>query len=399
VEVTVRLFCTQRRALTEVPPSDPFHVYVCGITPYDSTHLGHVATFLTYDVLARRLIDQGRNVLVVRNITDVDDPILGRVQALGVDYWTLVNAEIEQFSYDMRALNALPVMSEPRVSEAVPEIIEAVQELVRNEYAYVLGDTVYFDVSRAGEFGSISCYPVDQMTYLARERGGDPDRPGKRSRLDFVLWQPARPGEPEYESPFGVGRPGWHIGCSVMSRQAFGARVDVHGGGTDLIFPHHECEQAQNAGLDGGTAVGMWVHSGPVAYHGEKMSKSLGNIVLARDLLHAVDPRAIRLGVCRRYHYRHGCEWRDEDLYAGVVLLTKLRLATQRRTGPDPRPAAAAFRAHLDDDLDVPAAVRELERLVDATLADEGSSPDTAAVIAELAGLIGVPLDRAPARR
>jgi L-cysteine:1D-myo-inositol 2-amino-2-deoxy-alpha-D-glucopyranoside ligase len=392
VRVTVRLFCTQRQALTDVPTSDPVHVYVCGITPYDSTHLGHVATFLTYDILARRLIEQGRNVLTVRNITDVDDPILGRVQALGVDYWSLVNREIEQFSYDMRALNALPVLAEPRVSEALPGVIEAVEELVRKGCAYVLEDTVYFDVSRSGEFGRISCYPIDQMTYLARDRGGDPDRPGKRNRLDFVLWQPARPGEPEFESPFGVGRPGWHIGCSVMSRQAFGPRVDVHGGGSDLIFPHHECEQAQNACLDGGTEVGMWVHTGALAYRGEKMSKSLGNIVLARDLLRAVDARAIRLAVFRRYHYRHGCEWRDEDLYEGVALLTRLLLATRRAAGPDPRPAAAAFRAHLDDDLDVPAAVRELERLVDGTLAGEGSSPDAAATIAELAGLVGVPL-------
>jgi L-cysteine:1D-myo-inositol 2-amino-2-deoxy-alpha-D-glucopyranoside ligase len=372
---------------------------VCGITPYDSTHLGHVATFLTYDVLARRLIEQGRSVQAVRNITDVDDPILGRVQALGVDYWTLVNAEVEQFSADMRALNALPVMAEPRVSDALPQVIEAVQELVRSGCAYVLGDTVYFDVARAREFGDLSCYSVEQMTYLARERGGDPDRPGKRGRLDFVLWQPSRPAEPEFDSPFGVGRPGWHIGCSVMSRQAFGPRVDVHGGGSDLIFPHHECEQAQNACLDGGTEVGLWVHTEPVAYRGEKMSKSLGNIVLARDLLRAVDPRAIRLAVFRRYHHRHGCEWRDEDLYDGVVLLAKLRLAIQRPAGPDPRPAAAAFRAHLDDDLDVPAALRELQRLVDATLAGEGSSADTAGTIAELAGLIGVPLDRAPARR
>jgi L-cysteine:1D-myo-inositol 2-amino-2-deoxy-alpha-D-glucopyranoside ligase len=231
------------------------------------------------------------------------------------------------------------------------------------------------------------------MIYLARERGGDPDRPGKRGRLDFVLWQPSRPGEPEYGSPFGTGRPGWHIGCSVMSRQAFGQRVDVHGGGADLIFPHHECEQAQNACLEGGTEVGLWVHTQPVAYRGEKMSKSLGNIVLARDLLRAVDPRAIRLALFRRYHYRRGCEWRDEDLYDGVVLLTRLLLAVQRPSGPDPRPAAAAFRACLDNDLDVPGAIAQLEGLVDASLAGGGSSTDTAATIAELSALVGVPLD------
>jgi L-cysteine:1D-myo-inositol 2-amino-2-deoxy-alpha-D-glucopyranoside ligase len=395
--VTVRLFCTERQALTEVPASGPVNIYVCGVTPYDSTHLGHVATFLTYDVLARRLLDQHRNVMVVRNITDVDDPILARVQALGTDYWSLVEAEIAQFSSDMAALNALPVLAEPRVSNALPEVIEAVEELVRKGCAYVLGDTVYFDVSRVAEFGRISCYSPDQMIHLARERGGDPDRPDKRNRLDFILWQPSRPGEPEYESPFGTGRPGWHIGCSVMSREAFGTRVDVHGGGTDLIFPHHECEQAQNRCLEGGTSVGTWVHTQPVAYRGEKMSKSLGNIVLARNLLRVVDPRAIRLAVFRRYHHRHGCEWRDEDLYDGVVLLTKLLQAAQRQSGPDPRPFAAAVRAHLDDDLDLPRAVLQLERLADATLADGGPSTGTAAALRELAGLLGVPLDRPPA--
>ena len=392
--MTVRLFCTQRQALADLPTSGPINVYVCGVTPYDSTHLGHVATFLTYDLLARRLQDEGRYVNLVRNITDVDDPILGRVQAVGTDYWTLVEAEIDQFFADMRALNAFPAIAEPRVSNALPEIVQAVEELLRSGHAYTLGDTVYFDVSRVGTFGQLSCYSLEHMLYLARERGGDPDRPGKRNRLDFVLWQPSRPGEPEFESPFGAGRPGWHIGCSVMSRQAFGTRVDVHGGGTDLIFPHHECEQAQNAALRGGTSVGLWVHTRPVAYRGEKMSKSLGNIVLARDLQKAADPRAIRLAVLRRYHHSHGCEWRDEDLYDGVVLLTKLLLAVRRQTGPDPRPFAAQLRARLDDDLDMPGAVRQLERLVDATLAGGGPSTETAAGLLELAGLLGVPVDR-----
>ena len=393
--MTVRLFCTRRRALADLPSGGPVNIYVCGVTPYDSTHLGHVATFLAYDLLARRRQDQGREVNLVRNITDVDDPILGRVQALGADYWTLVESEIAQFKADMRALNAFPALAEPRVSDALPEIVGAVEELLRSGHAYVLGDTVYFDVSRGGDFGSLSCYSLEHMLSLARERGGDPDRPGKRNRLDFVLWQPSRPGEPEYESLFGAGRPGWHIGCSVMSREAFGPRVDIHGGGSDLIFPHHECEQAQNDCLEGGTSVGLWVHTQPVAYQGEKMSKSLGNIVLARDLLKAADPRAIRLAVLRRYHHRHGCEWRDEDLYAGVELLTKLLLAVRRRTGPDPRPFAEAVRARLDDDLDVPGAVRQIARLVDLTLEDGGPSTETAAALADLAGLLGVPVEPA----
>jgi L-cysteine:1D-myo-inositol 2-amino-2-deoxy-alpha-D-glucopyranoside ligase len=394
--VTVRLFCTQRQALADLPTSDTINIYVCGVTPYDSTHLGHVATFLTYDLLVRRLRDQGREAELVRNITDVDDPILGRVQALGTDYWSLVESEVAQFSADMRALNAVPALAEPRVSQSLGEIVAAIEELERRHIAYVLGDTVYFDVSMVGGFGELSCYSMDHMLHLARERGGDPDRPGKRNRLDFVLWQPSRPGEPAYDSPFGTGRPGWHIGCSVMSREAFGTRVDVHGGGSDLIFPHHECERAQNAALPGGTAVSLWVHTQAVAYHGEKMSKSLGNIVLARDLLEVADPRAIRLGVLRRYHHRHGCEWRDEDLYEGVELLTKLLLAIRRRSGPDPRPFAAEVRARLDDDLDSPAAIRQIERMADAMLADGGPSTEAAAGLRELAELVGVPLDGPP---
>jgi L-cysteine:1D-myo-inositol 2-amino-2-deoxy-alpha-D-glucopyranoside ligase len=394
--VTVRLFCTQRQALADLPADHPISIYVCGITPYDSTHLGHVATFLAYDLLVRRLRDQGQDAELVRNITDVDDPILGRVQALGTEYWTLVESEIAQFAADMRALNAVPALAEPRVSRSLDDIVAAIEDLVRRGDAYTLGDTVYFDVARVGGFGELSCYSMDHMLHLARERGGDPDRPGKRNRLDFVLWQPSRPGEPSYESPFGTGRPGWHIGCSVMSRAAFGTRVDVHGGGSDLIFPHHECERAQNAALPGGTDVGLWVHTQPVAYHGEKMSKSLGNIVLARDLLEAADARAIRLAVLARYHHRHGCEWRDEDLYAGVELLTKLLLAVRRRSGPDPRPFAAEVRAHLDDDLDSPAAIRQIERMADMMLADGGPSPEAAAGLRELAELVGVPLDRAP---
>jgi L-cysteine:1D-myo-inositol 2-amino-2-deoxy-alpha-D-glucopyranoside ligase len=374
-------------------------MYVCGITPYDATHLGHAATMIVFDLINRAWRDAGLQVTYVQNVTDIDDPLLERANRDGEDWLVLAMRETALFREDMEALRILPPAHYVGAVESIPPIAERVVELIDRGAAYRLEDgsgDVYFDLTAAPRFGYESHLDRATMRVLSAERGGDPDRPGKRNPLDFILWQPSRPGEPEYESPFGAGRPGWHIGCSVMSREAFGTRVDVHGGGSDLIFPHHECEQAQNSSLEGGTAVGMWVHTQPVAYQGEKMSKSLGNIVLARDLLKAADPRAIRLAVHRRYHHRHGCEWRDSDLYEGVALLTKVLLAARRPTGPDPRPFVAEARARLDDDLDVPGATRQLERLAEATLADGGPSTDTAAGLAEIATLLGVPLDRPP---
>ena len=390
--MTVRLFDTARRQVVDFEVGPVVRMYVCGITPYDSTHLGHAATYLAYDLLARRLEELGHEVRMVRNVTDVDDSILPRARQLGIPYLELAEAELSRFWSDMDALGMRPPVAEPRATEAVPGMIEMISELLDSGHAYLTHGTVYFDVSTFPRFGELSHYSRDHMLRLAAARGGRPEDPHRRDPLDFILWQPSLAGEPAWRAPFGVGRPGWHIECSVMATASLGTPLDLHGGGTDLIFPHHECEQAQNDCLAGGTSVGLWVHTAPVAYHGEKMSKSLGNIVLARDLLKAADPRAIRLAVLRRYHHRHGCEWRDEDLYAGVQLLTKLLVAVRRPSGPDPRPFAQAVRERLDDDLDVPGAVRQIERLTDATLEDGGSSRETGAVLAELAGLVGVSL-------
>ena len=228
------------------------------------------------------------------------------------------------------------------------------------------------------------------MIALARERGGKPDDPKRRDPLDFVLWQPSLPDEPSWDAPFGLGRPGWHVECSVMAAENLGTTLDLHGGGTDLVFPHHECEIAQSESVTGETFSRHWMHSAMVSYEGEKMSKSLGNLVFVSDLVKVADPRAIRLALMR-HHYRAGFEWYATDLDEGNALLRRLLAAADRTSGPDPRPFAESVRAALDDDLDAPRAVEALDDFVSAILSggDDASAPSA---LRELANLLGIDL-------
>ena len=390
--MTMRLYDTARRAIVPFEPPHTVRMYVCGITPYDSTHLGHAATYLTYDVLIRRLQELGHEVRMVRNITDVDDSILPKARELGVPYLELAEAEMARFHNDMAALEMLPPVAEPRATESVPRIIELVAKLLESDHAYLTAGTAYFDVASFPRFGELSHYREEQMVRLARARGGNPDDPHRRAPLDFVLWQPSLADEPAWRAPFGIGRPGWHIECSAMAMHEHGPTLDLHGGGTDLIFPHHECEIAQSEALTGEPFVRHWVHSAMVNYEGEKMSKSLGNLVFVSELLKHGDPRAIRLALMR-HHYRHGFEWYDTDLEEGVALLHRLLAAAQATDGPDPRPFAARVRAAIDDDLDAPRALEALDDLASAILSGSGdaSAPD---VLRELGQLLGIDLTR-----
>jgi L-cysteine:1D-myo-inositol 2-amino-2-deoxy-alpha-D-glucopyranoside ligase len=327
----------------------------------------------------------------VRNVTDVDDSILPKARELGVDYMELANAELARFRADLDALNMLPPVAEPRATDAVPEIIHLVDLLLASGHAYQADGNVFFDVSTSPGFGSLSRLSREQMLELAWKRGGRPDDPAKRDPLDFTLWQRSAPDEPAWDAPFGPGRPGWHIECSAMALAAHGPTLDLHGGGTDLIFPHHECEIAQSTAITGQPLARHWMHSAMVAYEGEKMSKSLGNLVFVSDLLKVADPRAIRLALMR-HHYRAGFEWYDCDLDEGRALLRRLLAAAQCPDGADPAPFAARVRAALDDDLDAPRALDALDDLASAVLS--GGSDETApAVLFELAGLLGLPLD------
>ncbi|MGW4796381.1 cysteine--1-D-myo-inosityl 2-amino-2-deoxy-alpha-D-glucopyranoside ligase [Nonomuraea sp. NPDC004297] len=367
----MKLYCTQRGRDVEVIVNDEMTLYVCGVTPYDSAHTGHLAMAAVYDVIARRLRARGARVRVVRNITDVDDPLLPRAEQLNIPYWDLVEAEIAQWMADTRRLG-LACDVEPRASEHIDGMITAIEEMAAAGLTYEMDGTVYFRVSRDRAYGGLSHYDEAQMVAAARERGGDPDRSGKEAPLDFVLWQPSRPGEPEYASPFGRGRPGWHIGCSVMSRRHCGPRVDIHGGGADLVFPHHECEAAQDRGMDG-SRVGIWFHSALLDYRGEKMSKSRGNIVLARDLLDKHDPMVVRLAALGSYSPRRGGEWRDGHVDEAAERLDRWRRAARAESGPAPERFEEAFFARLDDNVELPDAIGVADELADDILAGRGS--------------------------
>jgi len=391
--VTMRLFDTAHRKVVPFEPGPVVRMYVCGITPYDSTHLGHAATYLAYDLLIRRLEHLGHEVRMVRNVTDVDDSILPKARELGIPYLELADAELARFHSDMEALEMRPPVAEPRATEAIPGIVEMVNQLLDSGHAYLTAGTVYFDVSTFPRFGELSHYSAEHMVRLARARGGKPDDPHRRDPLDFVLWQTSLPDEPAWRAPFGVGRPGWHVECSVMAMENLGTTLDLHGGGTDLIFPHHECEIAQSESVTGQHFCGHWMHSAMVSYEGEKMSKSLGNLVFVSDLLQVADPRAIRLALMR-HHYRAGFEWYDTDLDEGTALLHRLHAAAGAATGPDPQPFAARVEAALDDDLDAPKALEALDDLASAILSG-GTDAAAPGTLCDLAAMVGVDLTRA----
>ncbi|MCU7725992.1 cysteine--1-D-myo-inosityl 2-amino-2-deoxy-alpha-D-glucopyranoside ligase [Actinoplanes sp. KI2] len=383
----MRVYCTAAGDLVPLEAKPRLTIYVCGLTPYDSMHLGHVALLLLYDVLARRLRSLGSEVVLVRNVTDVDDPLLERAQEVGVPFWELVNGEIAQMSADNATLD-LPATVEPRASEHIEDMAAMVGELLDKGLAYTVDGWTYFAVDTDPEFGRLFGLSLDERIRLARERGGFPDRPGLRNPLDFVLWQPSRPGEPEYETALGRGRPGWHIGCSVMSRKHLGDHIDVHGGGEDLIFPHHECEAAQNRSVADGSAVSIWLHAVHVAYDGYKMSKSRGNIVLARTVLAERDARVLRLAVLSRYHHRRGFEWHNDFLDDAESLLDRLIQARAQGRGPGGDEYAVRCLDRIDDDLDFPAAVGVLAEWATTILDDPaGWSGDRLAEVAEVLGL------------
>ena len=310
----MKLFDSASRALKEVAPKgDTVTMYSCGITPYDAAHLGHAAVFLNFDLLSRVLRSDGHKVKWVRNITDVDDSILGKARSLGVHYLDLAASEVARFDRDMGALGLLAPDSEPRATSAIPEILLMIEEILDAGYAYQKGGAVYFDVSKCDDFGSISHMTRDEMLEAARERGGNVDDPNKKDPLDFVLWQPSLSDEPAWDSRFGPGRPGWHIECSALALRELGTSIDIHGGGYDLIFPHHECEAAQSKCATKEDFVDIWMHVGMVYLDGSKMSKSLGNLVFVGDLLKTEDVPVVRAALMAN-HYRSHWEWNDEIL-------------------------------------------------------------------------------------
>jgi L-cysteine:1D-myo-inositol 2-amino-2-deoxy-alpha-D-glucopyranoside ligase len=361
----VRLYDTARRAVVPFEPAPVATLYSCGITPYDAAHLGHAAVYLTFDVLQRRLRDMGHETRCVRNVTDVDDDILRKARELGVHYLDLAAEEMARFDADMAALGLLPVYSEPRATSAIPDILSLVGAALERGNAYRSGGAVYFDVTTFGGWGKVSHFDEAEMVHLAAANGGNPDDPAKRHPLDFVLWQPSLPDEPAWESRWGPGRPGWHIECSALVLRELGPTIDLHGGGRDLVFPHHECETAQAESVTGRQFVRHWLHVGLVELGGEKMSKSLGNLVFVSDLLKDWEPAALRLALLA-HHYRHDWEWTGADMPGAAARLERWRRSVagavgRRGTGAGSGEPLAAVRERLDDDLDTPGALQALD--------------------------------------
>jgi L-cysteine:1D-myo-inositol 2-amino-2-deoxy-alpha-D-glucopyranoside ligase len=388
--VTLRLFDALRGELVPFAPigSRPVGVYVCGVTPYDIGHLGHAFTYISFDVLHRYLEYLGHDVVYVQNLTDVDDDMLRRARELGEDYLALGNRHLTTFLTEMAALNWLPPDHFPRATQHIPQMQELIGRLLERGHAYGAEGHVYFSVESWPSYGVLSRLPREAMLPIANERGNVPDMPGKRDPLDFVLWQPSLPDEPSWPSPWGPGRPGWHIECSAMSIAYLGPRFEIHGGGQDLIFPHHESEIAQSEGATGESPfVAWWMHTGMLRYQNEKMSKSLGNLVLVRDLLRSWPGDAIRHYLVA-HHYRRELDFDETLLEVSAIAAARLRRACRLAEELEPLAPALAdpaalhplvaehrerFLAAIDDDLDTPAALPELDAL--AALAIDTHDP------------------------
>jgi L-cysteine:1D-myo-inositol 2-amino-2-deoxy-alpha-D-glucopyranoside ligase len=369
-------------------------MYVCGITPYDATHLGHAATYLAFDLINRAWRDAGHEVAYVQNVTDVDDPLLERAGQTGEDWARLAEREIALFREDMTELRILPPAQLVGAVEAIPLIIDMIEALRAKGAAYDVDGDVYFPISADPWFGQVSGLTAEQMLPLFAERGGDPDRRGKKDPLDALLWLAERPGEPAWDSPFGRGRPGWHVECAAISVRHLGMAFDIEGGGADLVFPHHEMS-ASHAQLATGTRphAKAYVHAGMVGLDGEKMSKSRGNLVFVSGLrAQGADPMAVRLALLA-HHYRSDWEWTGADLDRAMARLTRWREAVRLPAGPPAAPLADEVRRHLANDLDAPAALVAVDRWAEHAVQGDGTderAPGQARGIAD--ALLGIAL-------
>lgn len=384
-------------------------LYVCGITPYDATHMGHAATYVAFDLLNRLWRDAGLDVTYVQNVTDVDDPLLERATATGVDWRDLAREQTDLFRGDMEALNVVPPKHYIGAVESVDWIVPVVEEFVARDLAYRVpgadgepdGD-VYFDAQAAASsvwsLGSVSGLDRETMMGFFAERGGDPDRAGKRDSLDPLVWRVRRDGEPFWDgASLGEGRPGWHIECSVIARRFLPAPFTVQGGGSDLIFPHHEFSAGHAAASDAKPLAEHYVHTGMVGLDGEKMSKSRGNLVLVSKLRAAgVDPVAIR-AVLLGQHYRTDWFWTDALLEAARGRVGAWRQRLPSATAAEAAELLSAIRERLADDLDAPGALDALDTWSRTSADPSAAGTGTKLAAAAVDALLGLRLVEAPA--
>ncbi len=342
-------------------------LYVCGITPYDTTHLGHAFTYMIFDVLVRFLRYKKYEVTYVQNVTDIDDDILKRAKRDGKDWRELGKYWTDKFLHDLKTLNILLPTHYVKATDSIPKIIALIEALQRKGLAYESDGRIYFDASKYAELGKLSRYSPEQMKLLLKERGGNPDDPTKRNPLDFVLWQRSKQDEPFWESPWGKGRPGWHIECTAMIHQYLGEHIDIHGGGRDLIYPHHESEIVQSEAATGKKPyVKYWMHTAMLLYEGEKMAKSLGNLVMVSDLLKQYSPDAIRW-VLLSHHYRMPWEFHEEELQQAQQIIDGIQTVVHPAKSASEQSAPPQdFIERMEDDLDTPEGLITLQGLVKA---------------------------------
>jgi len=390
----VRVHDSATGDLVELVPADgKARMYVCGITPYDATHLGHAATYVAFDLLNRAWRSAGHAVRYVQNVTDVDDPLLERAVETGQDWTELAERETELFRTDMEALRVLPPDEYVGAVESIPLVVRMIEQLRDSGAVYEVpashaeqASDLYFSVTADPSFGSVSGWSREQMLQVFPERGGDPDRVGKKDPLDCLLWQAERPDDPAWSTALGRGRPGWHIECSAIAREHLGGGFDVQGGGSDLVFPHHEMSAAEAQVVDSSHRFARaYVHSGMVGLDGEKMSKSRGNLELVSRLRgQGVDPMAIRWTLLG-HHYRSDWEWQPGDLEASAASYEALTEAASRPAGAATADVVSGVLAALADDLDAPRARRLLEEWANATRAGDDTEPGAGEVIRALA--------------
>ncbi len=397
----MRLYNTLSRSLESfAPQKEPVTAYVCGITPYDTTHLGHAFTYTALDVLIRYMEFRDHRVRYVQNVTDIDDDILRKAKEVGENWKKVGDRWTARFIREMVSLNVRPPDEFPRATEVIPQIIDTVRQLVEAGIAYPSGGSVYFHVDAWPEYGKLSRLPRDKMLPIANERGNNPKDPNKRDPLDFVLWQARSPEEPCWDSPWGPGRPGWHIECSTMAVGFLGNTIDVHSGGADLTFPHHESEIAQAEAATGERPfVRYWIHTAMVRHEGQKMSKSLGNLIMVGDLLEDWSPDALRLYLAG-HHYREPWSHSRRELERADRLATRLRKAVEVEGGGlaalEGRSYLESFVEAMDDDIDTTSALGHLEDLARAIVDAAEDQRDVRAAqqtLRSMSGVFGLRLD------
>jgi len=400
----MQVYNTLHRQKEEFTPLKPNEVnmYVCGVTVYDYCHLGHARAYIVFDMIRRYLLYKGYKVNYIQNFTDIDDKIIRKAAESGQDYKEISEKFIQEYFIDFDRLNIMKADAYPKATEHIADIIALIAKLIEKKHAYVVNGDVYYDVASFSEYGKLSGRKFEDNEAGARV-AVDTD---KKNPLDFALWKTAKPGEPSWDSPWGAGRPGWHIECSAMSMQKLGQSFDIHGGGQDLIFPHHENEIAQSEGATGQSYVKYWLHNGFVNIDNEKMSKSLGNFFTIRDILKKYDPEILRFFVLST-HYRSPINFSEEQLIEAKKGLGKLYQAVQGYTvdtealevstipsrtsgiaGSDYSSFEKEFLDYMDDDFNSAGALGVLFNL--ATAANRDHSPDAAALLKKLGGILGL---------